>query len=303
MLRTEKHRSNAASHVHADGTSIETAAFFGDDPERMFGVLYSPRSADAVGAVVICPAICSESLSTYRHDVLLARALAGRGIATLRFHYRGTGHSDGDGDGLTFDGLRDDVLAARAHLSEALGTEGPILLGTRFSALVAAAAASAEGAPLVLWEPVLDGRRYFREGWRASMVLDIREGAAERARHESLTAMLARDGYVDVVGYPLGRALYESSVDRTLLGEIGDRGRPMLIVRGGAGTATEAQFDQAVEELRRRGFDVAVEMLAEQAVWWFLGPKRKRESQAVVADLIARTVAWLERLATGDAVP
>ena len=47
------------------------------------------------GAVVICPALFVDQLRNYRAEVSLARRLAASGVLVQRFHYRGTGHSDG----------------------------------------------------------------------------------------------------------------------------------------------------------------------------------------------------------------
>ena len=95
------------------------------------------------------------------------------------------------------------------------------LLGTRFAALVAAAAArELAAAPVVLWEPVTDPARYFREGLRARSVHHLRRGSSGSDDPE---AELAAQGFVDILGIPVGRELYETSADRGLMASVGSR--------------------------------------------------------------------------------
>lgn len=278
---------------------VEEAAFFGEGPERLFGVLYTPGGR-AERAVVICPAVGPESLATYSNDVALARALASCGIAAYRFHYRGTGHSDGDEGETSFETMRDDAIAAAGRLADEFEEE-PVLMGTRLGGLVAAsAAAEYGGGPLVLWAPVLEGRRFFREAWRASKVFDIREGPRTKEptlsedAGASFSEVLERDGKVDVLGYPISRAFYDSTVERTLLREAGHRGRRVLLVHGGADPSGEV--DRTAAELRERGCDVDLETLPDSIVWWFLGPTMRKLARPQIAQLLERTLSWLRRL-------
>lgn len=272
---------------------VEQSAFFGNEAQKLFGVLHLPLGRPSSSAVVICPAICTESLTTYRNDVLLARTLASRGIAALRFHYRGTGHSDGQEETMTFDAMREDTLAAVAYAAAQTGIAGPALLGTRFGALVAAsAAAELPETPLLLWEPVLEARRYFREAWRASMMFKVREGVSPGAG--GLAGQLERDGVVDVLGYPIWRPLYESSIDRTLLDEVGASARPILLAHGEGATAVSAALAEAARTLRERGWAVDVEVFAHPFVWWFVGHSQWEQIQLHVDELVRRTVEWAD---------
>lgn len=290
--------ANVARRVDARLGFVEDAGFFAGG---LFGVSYKPTGR-TVGAVVICPAILSEYDHTYSIDVAVGRALAARGIAVHRFHYRGSGHSDGEPSAMTFETMLQDALAATARFSTEVGVEQPVLLGVRFGSLVAAAVADAGGAsPLVLWEPALSGRAYFREAWRADMMFQINEGAKPATR-DAFPALLERDNQVDVLGYPICKALYDSALERTLVGEAGDGERRILVLRGGPPASARANLDQAVEELRGRGCEASVEVLADVLVLWFQGPEMRRNAMPQVAELIARTVDWIERQLVEDAV-
>ncbi len=86
-------RPGAAWRAVATGIT-EAAEFFGPPGERMLGLAHLPTSA--ASGVLVCSSIQAEFAKNYRREVLLARALARQGRAVGRFHYRGTGNSDGD---------------------------------------------------------------------------------------------------------------------------------------------------------------------------------------------------------------
>ena len=93
----------------------------------------------------------------------------------------GHGHSDGNGSDLTLDSLVDDARAVADLLRERCPVETVMLLGTRFGALAASAlAAELDDAPVVLWEPTSDPRRFLREGLRARAVHLVRRPGLER---------------------------------------------------------------------------------------------------------------------------
>ena len=228
---------------------------------------------------------------------MLARELAARGIAALRFHYRGTGHSDGDEVDLTFESMKADALTAAARLAEQVDVAATAFVGTRLGAIVATAAAAEHGAaPLILWEPVLEGRRYFREAWRARAIFGIKEGTTQAGK--TLAGVLAADGVADILGYPIFPALYESAVERTLLDEADNRGRAVLVLHGQAATARQAELDQATTALRERGSQVDVVVLPFELVWWFIGPAKIRQVTGQVVELVEKTVTWLAGLPT-----
>jgi pimeloyl-ACP methyl ester carboxylesterase len=291
--------ANVATRIDEKLGFVEEAGFF---EGGLFGVSYKP-TARTHGAVVICPAILSEYDHTYSIDVSLARALAARGIAVHRLHYRGSGHSDGEPSEMTFETMLQDALAATARFSAEVGVEQPLILGVRFGSLLAAAVAAAGsgGSPLVLWDPALSGRAYFRDAWRADMMFQINEGAKPATR-DAFPALLERDNQVDVLGYPICKGLYESALERTLLDETGTGARRMLILRGGPPASARPKLDEAVEELRGRGCEVDVEVLDDALILWFQGPEMRRNARPHVAELIARTVDWIERELVQDAV-
>ena len=74
----------------------ERPAFVGPTGGAVFACLHLP-SKPARRMVLLCSSVAAEWKFNYRREVLLARRLATLGVAAVRLHYLGTGHSD-DGD-------------------------------------------------------------------------------------------------------------------------------------------------------------------------------------------------------------
>ena len=116
--------------------------------------------ADARAALLLIPPFFHEWQRSYRMFALLADHLSRRGVATLRFDYRGTGDSSGaDDDFLPGRALEDAHVAFNALAAR---TTAPItVLGVRAGALLAERLAERVGRPWFAWQAVSDGRAHF----------------------------------------------------------------------------------------------------------------------------------------------
>jgi alpha-beta hydrolase superfamily lysophospholipase len=140
---------DVAIRLDPASSTTEEAGFFGAAPERMFGGFVLPTRP--AGAVLISSSLYAEQARNYRREVILARALARRGIASFHYHYRGTGHSDGDAAALTFGSMVADAREAVGILRERVGDVSLGFIGTRLGGYVAASmAGEAPHAPLAL---------------------------------------------------------------------------------------------------------------------------------------------------------
>ncbi|GGF10734.1 hydrolase 1, exosortase A system-associated [Aliidongia dinghuensis] len=121
--------------------SEEAVTFFcaGD---RLLGILTRPRAKAELGLVIL-PGGLQTRVGAHRQNVLLARALAEQGVATLRFDGRGMGDSEGAHPGFT--ALGPDIAAAVAALRATVPEVGPVVL----YGLCDAATAIATGLPRV----------------------------------------------------------------------------------------------------------------------------------------------------------
>jgi exosortase A-associated hydrolase 1 len=111
----------------ATSTWREEVLSFECDGDRLLGILTRPTAAAEIGLVIV-PGGSQYRVGAHRQNVLLARSLADRRIATLRFDARGMGDSAGTHPGFTAFGP--DIEAAVSALRSAVpGLDRTILCG------------------------------------------------------------------------------------------------------------------------------------------------------------------------------
>lgn len=283
----------AARWVDHEGT-VERAELLGAEGERMLTFLHMP-AAKPRGAVVICSPLLGEFMRNYRREVLLARRLAQRGFAVERFHYRFTGNSDGDDEHLSFESMRADALESIEHIRNEV-PDGPLfLVGTRWGALIAAAAAADRPeAGLVLWEPLLDASRFFREGFRSRLVKAVHDGA-EATTGKELEDRLRAGETVEVPAHRVHPAFYLSSVDRVLGRELGTELRDVLAIQVGATGSVRPDLARQAEMWRDAGLAVDVAAIRGEESWWLVDERWHDEAKRpMTSELISETTRWME---------
>lgn len=292
-VASEQETSAAATRDAGDG-AIERAAFRGSPGQRVFTFLHLPPSPSR-GAVVVCPPLLGEFARNYRREVLLARRLMHLGFAALRFHYRYTGNSDGEGSGLTFGSMVEDALESVEQL-RGEAPDGPLfLLGTRWSALIAASAASRHpDAAVVLWEPLLDAGAFYKDAFRSRLVRQLRTGTERPPTRKELEERLQAGEAVDAVAYTLEPALYRSAIERTLEGELGSARRRMLVVQVGPTGIVRPDLARHVERWREQGLEVDAEAARGDESWWLVDENHDDETKrAVTRELVRLTADWV----------
>lgn len=151
----------------SQNSCVQRRAFYFGVPEAsLFGVFHSDQSAPPRDCVaVICQPIGFEYIHGHRAVRHLADALARQGVPALRFDYHGTGNSTGsDLDADRISRWMSDIRQAIGVARSTSGRTRVCLLGIRLgSALAAMVSAELDVEWLVLWFPVVSGRRYVRE--------------------------------------------------------------------------------------------------------------------------------------------
>jgi alpha/beta superfamily hydrolase len=298
------HTSRVALHVDPTTGVREKIQFGGPDSSRLFMCAYLPPRA-ATTAVVICPAFQSEFTRNYRREVLLARSLAAQGLAVQRFHYWGTGNSEGEIDALTLETMRRDALIATDSLIEKTGVERLAFVATRWGTLVAARTSRHfANAPVALWEPIVDTSRYFRDLFRMRLMGDLKEGSTQFRTTGAVAKHLKTVGSLDVLGLTVTRHFHESAANVTLLEEMGEAPRPVLLIQIDTREALRDEYNALVEEWRSRGFSLAVDLVNHSEAWWFgggnveargVGGEGKTRMTEVLID---RTTKWICKVTT-----
>jgi pimeloyl-ACP methyl ester carboxylesterase len=282
----------SASRVD-ESTRIE-AGFFGSGGSRLFGCLHTPSGMPKAG-VIVCSPLHADFDKNYGNEVLLARSLAREGISVLRFHYRGQGHSDGEASEITLESLAEDCILALSHLRSRTGVSHVGFVGCRLGGLFAAAAASSlDGAPVVLWEPVLKPDSYVREAIRSRVISGLSGAGPEQLSSDTLMKLLNQRGSVDIHGYPIHRDLVRSFQGKTLLDVLGDKPRAVHVIQIGRSQAVRGDVAALIREWSRLGFTADVRCVVGEIAWWFRGASRVREEPQSLADeVVADTVAWM----------
>lgn len=177
-IMTTKPQSHAPEDASCVAQAGRTAFYFESGGSSLFAWLHRPAGALAEHGVLICPPLGHEQVHSHRALRHLAERMAAQGFAVMRFDY----HSTGDSDGTENDPQR--LATWQANVSDAVDwmrREGCCrkvsLVGLRMGAALAALYAEQhEVESLVLWAPIVKGRRYVRELTALSQTAQLTAG-------------------------------------------------------------------------------------------------------------------------------
>ncbi len=275
-------------------SQVRTELCFWDaEGGRLFIATTLPRGRPRAG-VVVCSPIKAEHSTIYDIQSALAWALAERGFAVQRFHYRGEGESEGQPDELSFEGMCQDARLAWRRLEDRTGTSPVAFVGARVGGTVAATLrAEAPDAPLVIWDPIPDPAAYFREVYRYRLLADLPLGGSPRS---SFQTELDEQGSVHVLGFQLHRRLYESFLEASLEKALAGSTGPVLLVQLGGGIRSRS--DELANSLRGSGFSLDSSSISGKLPWWLhhasAGSRIDEEA------LISASADWLTERAGGS---
>ncbi len=260
--------------------------YFGDSARPLYGAYEAAAGGrGGRGAVLLCYPFGAEYLRSHRAFRELAHRLSEAGIHALRFDYYGCGDSAGDSDQGTVEQWIDDIGSAFEELRESTGVARPSILGLRFGATLAALAASRGLAvdQLLLWAPIVDGRRYLDE-------LSERHAALITSRPRP-AGYTMDDPPSEALGTPLPATLRQglAGIDLAALPSCSAR-RVMLL--GNAGSGEIAPLRGRLEEL---GVPVEHSSLDLTPVWL---KQDQLDRTLVPRQVIDIAVKWL-----GDSQP
>jgi exosortase A-associated hydrolase 2 len=218
---------------------LETPLYFDRDSIRLFGVLHEPDGASGGTPLVFCHPFGEEKLWAHRVFVTFARELARRGHTVLRFDCAGNGDSAEAFAASSLASCIADIHAAVGWLRARTQAPRVTLLGLRLGASLAwrAAASRPDIEALVMWAPIVDGRRYLQEVLRINLTMQMAVYGEVRQDREALSEVLRGGGTVNVEGYEISSTMAEQldamnltdeavpRVDRALLLHIEKTGR------------------------------------------------------------------------------
>lgn len=267
-----------APDVSARGAAVRDEVELFGWPEQMLGCRHTPIAGAAAG-LVICLSAPFESAVDESRAACLGRRLARAGVAVQRFHYRGSDQSDGDPASLSFASLVDDARRAFELLRERTGVERVGFLGARLGALVAARLGrDHRGAPVALWEPVLDPRRFVERAARSRAAgpwprRDAGDGVSgvpgapgppaadpgngQRGAPDAVPAAGGRP--LDLFDTPLCADLVDGGAVGGLVDELGDRPGALLVAQTAPGDGLRPAYEALAGRCRAR--DVPVDAI------------------------------------------
>ncbi|HKE49019.1 MAG TPA: alpha/beta fold hydrolase [Rhodanobacteraceae bacterium] len=271
-----------------------TAFFFGNSDRQLYGVYHAAQSGPGrpIG-VVLCSPFGAEAIRAHRILRVLAERLARAGAHVLRFDYRGTGDSAGDGSDVDLEQWQGDIASADAELRDMSGVTRVIWIGLRLGASLAMLAARkppAGLAGLVLWEPVVRGKDYLAELDRmhhAFMINELDEtweriAARNRQRSKGVRTL-------EALGFEIGAPL-EQALEALDLAKVEKLSAKRVFVVGGEQPAVTAELMAHLATLGAESdsIDTAADDAwnSEQAMNAFVVPRITLDA------IVARVESW-----------
>jgi pimeloyl-ACP methyl ester carboxylesterase len=254
--------------------------FFERGGQQLFAVYYPPEGSLSGRAYLLCNAFGKEYNLCLSPLIGVARLLAKRGHAVMRFDYMGYADSQGAFEDATLATMQADIEAAMVELSRRAGVERIGLIAMRFGAALAVAVASRDDRvpELVLWEPVLKPWTYLFAELRQTVTMQtvlFRE--VRITRDEIVSNILAGrpsvfSGYdFNVIdeGFPLGAGLIREAKEFNITDPVPRLAARTLIVniRKKEGPVPKP-IDAFAQKLREGGGSCEVAAAVEPCAYW-----------------------------------
>jgi pimeloyl-ACP methyl ester carboxylesterase len=203
---------------------VEQPGFIPTDAgDSLFNVLHLPETEPSC-CVLLCPAWGDEHRSAYGATVRIARFLADKGVAVLRFDYSGCGDSSGESSQITLSTLKSDITCAAEALKNRFPSLPLILSGVRIGGDLALELADSLAASRVAAiAPVLRGTTWLgrergRKRLRESMIR--REASSSSATGQSVvkpSTKLPGNLAEDLGGVPISKTMLSELEKHDLL--------------------------------------------------------------------------------------
>jgi uncharacterized protein len=263
---------------------------FASRARELSGILHAPASGGARAAVLVVHPFAEEKKFSHRVLVELARALAEKNVATLRFDLSGEGDSSGESEDATLDAWLEDIASARAELAKRFPGVPLTLLGLRLGATLALASAAQSPTPaLVMWEPIQSGAKYVDETLRRRMIKEMMTTGKKATGRDAVLAQIQADGFLDLDGLAIGKKLIEdiSTLDaKALAGKATGRA---LLVQIAFNAKVSAALEELAASMRAAGAQADAIGIKEQVIW-------DRVELVEAKELITATVDWTSSL-------
>jgi dipeptidyl aminopeptidase/acylaminoacyl peptidase len=199
---------------------MEIPVVFECKNQQIIGMLHLPEGRGRFPSALLLHGFTGTKVETHRMFVKLSRALAGHGIASLRFDYRGSGDSAGEFEDMTIRSEVTDGQEAIKFLArhKRINSRRLALIGMSMGGAIASHVVTREKhrvKSLVLWAPVAEG---------AGILDDLSTPEA--------VSSLAETGLTDHGGNLVGVGFVRQFADMKPLREVVKSNCPVLIIHG-----------------------------------------------------------------------
>lgn len=272
------------------------------------GVLSTPLGDHQPTGWVICHSFGPEQVNLQPMEVAFARRLAAAGFSVLRYHAQGYGDSERSMESITLRSHLVDAIDAVAWFRGETGLSRVGLVGGRFGGTVAAmTAATLEAAALLLWDPVVKGDRYLRGLLRLGMAVEMAGEGRPRERARDPESLIDSGG-VQVLGFPLTRALYDDVLKLDLLTEIAGFRGDSLVLQVSAAPEVSPELSRLAEHIVRSGGHCSLQVVIDAEARTFGQDRYRTMSDGGKADaqsglsatLLAKSAAWCRSVGCAD---
>jgi len=199
---------------------METPVVFESKGQQIVGMLHMPNGRGRFPAALLLHGFTGTKSESHRMFVKLSRTLAARGIASLRFDFRGSGDSAGNFEDMTIRSEVADTVEALRYLARhrRINSRRLALVGMSMGAAVASLVVGRERTrfkTMALWAPVAEGA-----------------GILDNLSTPEAVASLAQTGITDHDGNLVGVGFIRQFAEMRPLREIVKTRCPVLLVHG-----------------------------------------------------------------------
>ena len=250
--------------------SSPEARFLALPQGRRFCLVHRPQLLpDVVRSIVYVHPFAEEMNKSRRMAALQSRALAAAGWTVLQLDLFGCGDSEGEIGGASWNQWLDDTAAGMAWLRAETGSM-PAVWGMRTGCLLAVQATRGmDPVPnLLLWQPVISGKRYLQQFLRLNVAAQLSNAeSAARVGTQQLREQLGRGEQVEVGGYAIAPALALGLEAAELLPPSMPTRVAWLEVATGATLELSPTSSQQVETWRAAGHRIDVRVVEGLPFW------------------------------------
>jgi exosortase A-associated hydrolase 2 len=215
---------------------VEEPFFFENQNNRLFSVLHHPLDTSSIQCetgIVFCDPFAEEKLWAHRVFVNLARLLSKQSYWILRFDCMGHGDSDGNYADTTVETQLSDIREAVTVLRKRTKVKRVILLGARFGGTLAALAAAGNDQvhAIILWNPIINGEKYFQECLRSNLTTQMTTYHKINYTREQMVKDLLGGKMVTIDGYLISPEFYKQISQIRLDEAMRSYNKPLLMIQ------------------------------------------------------------------------